>query len=1730
MLKPLARIMPSLSGNIKLVGFLNDLTQTGEETFETFIREAQIIPLTSSLYSKYMPISLLNSSYEWDLMTFYRIYPQYFYEKLFDYSKIDLQKYSLLSKNVNRNSDFEYGVKRISFEKSYGKQLAFFAPIYIESEKDLPDTFEITITLQNSLYETTKKIIINIGKDVTNSKNYFGQYLYNYATKIDDNVVFLSYDTGHAVYYGINVQNGGFNQLKDITVNKIFNRQNTIVNFDNIICQGFERNKLVMRQILPLCFYFNINDILVDEEKENFYGATMKISGAYFKDGFEVLMHDFDHDYSFYQPKITQMNLENGSDMHVYPYPLSNIMNIGYPSLRESLFWKYRFTNKISPNITRWKLKYSNDTYPYITNASPAFSMHQNSLALYKEFPRLYPNVTAVLSKRKSWLNLVLPFGEGKSWYTTKVYENYKTIRNNFATTWFETLKGTRYERISIKKVIDNWEEDRYFYKLKTAVEYDKITSKTMAEVFSIEDRRLDETNTIYGRREYFKQTRNIDDILHYSVDVNKDRKCYFNGILYNLSYLYNAATKPLPNIDKFGVFIYPVFDAISEDDIMNKLYYSNNVILREHGKYINNPNCLINDDMLVSPTQEIFNDIDPIIITDEILHNEVFTYNEKNDGDFIDLRYYNMDWYDINKFYRMDDILNDNYIPEKFWTALYKHSSEGFDIVPIHRSSNFTTCSELYYSDFNSAKVKIEEDIEIPETATLYDYSFFRKSHFISYQDLVTYVSELWFNYEYKNKGNNKYLGPEIEKHANEKTAEIISYIEKANVITYQFNPTLTKPSGEIYTTNVFTSNDWGSPRFYGDKLPYNEVDKDIDFLYIDTYNYNNIINHYNKTWLKNDEKLAYITNGSDGLTDPTFSSLWNSTLSSEIHEEITNDFYAYHVKYAEWGYNAELDEKYEPSYYKRYELTLNYNDDVKLLIEDKSKYYKFRADITQEEIDESQYNIAKNICIIGKDNTYVNNQENNKELKRLLELIYMERNYTYKYFNGYKWLMLDNFSSNDGFIKFLDLRHVKYFIRILHQTYLNKVDMLKSFNDIYIRRRILTEDATVKDIFIKFTDVFNIDGLLIDEVLDVIYKELRFDTNTQLFYFNHLTRNTPQNNSNNVYKNVNSFKTAYIHKDVFYDPSLYINSDGKFDSTKCQFELVYKRKMIKVNDDIWNLINLEERYAAPYKDLYIYEIEEDTEFNAGEKIYQQPIIGETQLYRKVFKPLFNIVEIEAKDKTQIYAEYSVHSITKTEIENPLDSLHPIYHFYRHNKNNTNVMYDMSWLDRNVPIDIHGEKFIYAYSSLAKDNDTNLYSYFHHTYDKYKSNIVKFINYSEFTSYNTLYEVIPIYSTKTVDTISYYSPQSFAELYKNEYDELNKLKDKYASYNDVYWRFTNEETLQTWYGYLSTHDEEYISEYSYIYKNLPSYVFTDHLGLFDKYGLSSYIYNVNGEEKIAAFYVINSTFNNTINSLTMNTYSGEYCKYLSYINGVNVIENPDYVPANYKRLLPFIKNYPLKYFLASSLLACYPKVISIPEEYEIKPVNNDSGKLAYYDICNTEVITSENIMERYFDNIVPVITEKSNINSYMLKFKNSDLQFEPTYFTNEVIYNQEISFNRYPGLKVYNLEDNSYEFIKEREYKFYNDNKYFNLENEIRYTYPKGLTRVEVAIAQLDSEVFKVFIDTIKTNHQLSVMSDTDIEWAFSQYSVSFETVFDEMDLDIENKLYELTIIFRLH
>lgn len=537
MIKPLLRTMPTMSGNVKLACTLLDYNKISNDTYETNIRGAHLYPISSQLFQKSINVSLLNSSWEYDINKFYNAYSDEFYNTIFDINRIEMPLLDKTSVLYPRNTDFEYGVKRISYKKS-GCQYACFAPIYIDNVNDIPNKFVLDVHFQSDNKSTVKHIVVNIGSNKESKYNYIYKYLSKYLSKIDDDVAYMDNVGKTVTYYGIDVVNGGFTKKIDSSVSSLFNIQMPIQMFDETLTIGFSRNRLAIRQIIPLCFYFNLSDILNQHESNIFEFNNVTFSGAYYDKNDKILdWYDFDWDYDNYKSDILVMNSLTGALVQRPGY-VDNIVNNSFPSFNEKYITKYQFSNKLDATFGRWKLKYSDDSYPYITNMSWSFSNNQNSNFKYREFPAAYLNQSGFATiNRYNKYNLSFPYGSGKKEYdriNPRSAKKYKAIMDNYCVNWFDTVN-------------------------------DNVFDGNILDINKVE-----------------------------WYDVNKGYS-FVNSVLYNLNVIYDRIQniKEEDKIDKFAVLLYPNTSSIkSEEEIKKNIKFVKYNITRSHISSVSGANC----------------------------------------------------------------------------------------------------------------------------------------------------------------------------------------------------------------------------------------------------------------------------------------------------------------------------------------------------------------------------------------------------------------------------------------------------------------------------------------------------------------------------------------------------------------------------------------------------------------------------------------------------------------------------------------------------------------------------------------------------------------------------------------------------------------------------------------------------------------------------------------------------------------------------------------------------------------------------------------------------------------------------------------------------------------------------------------------------------------------------------------------------------------------------------
>lgn len=677
MFKSLLRTIPTMSGNFKINCSLTDNKRIDKENFESYIRVADISPLQNILLNRNIKISLLNGSYEYDVCKYFKYYSNKFYSDNYTFDKSDYQILDLYSDNRldSRNKDYEFGCKRLPFSQTE-YQMNFYAPIWCDNINDLPDYFTINLKVGN----IEKNIKIYIGK--YHIKNYLKIYLEKYINKIDNNVITLNQGSKSAVYYGVDVNKGGINAFNDFIISKIFTTQLTQNEFDDLITSGFKRNNIIVRQVLPLSFSFNLMDFFTKNELSYFYYSPISIKGSYNTLNINFELNDFDIDY--YNFNLDKRIYNSNSLNFDTIISSKNLLDQNFPGLREKRNIQYKYDNKLSPLYNRWVLlnydKYyinNSNLYDNILSEEDVKQYGDNYLSFiqnnYMEFPNdLYTNLPFGLFVNGD--NMIIPFGN-----------NLDNI--NYESIWGENVQTEK------KKWIGN---------------YITFMNNYLTNWFNIYPLEKD------GDGNYTINNINYKELLFNGQstwgDVNNN-EIYFNGILYDFNKILKNVEGNI-KIDKFNVFINPILENVENT---NSQYYIRGIINKDNNKL---NNCKIN--LENTPDTGLNNYIIPegdkgASIIDYVYYdtNYLSIVNNKT-GKYVKLEnYYNNNvYYDFYSF--IDKIKTNLSINKNLLSDFSNYKYNGDVLLPFDNYNNLNNDkNEFVYKDYFIFTEDTFKDIE---------------------------------------------------------------------------------------------------------------------------------------------------------------------------------------------------------------------------------------------------------------------------------------------------------------------------------------------------------------------------------------------------------------------------------------------------------------------------------------------------------------------------------------------------------------------------------------------------------------------------------------------------------------------------------------------------------------------------------------------------------------------------------------------------------------------------------------------------------------------------------------------------------------------------------------------------------------------------------------------------------------------------------------------------------
>ena len=1588
MFKPLLRTLPTLSGNITLACKLNEFKKDGNNDFHTYVKYSNFVPLQNNVFDKNIELNMLNGKYEYDIAKFYNIYSNIFYNENFIYNK---KNYALLdldslydSNNDARNKDYEFGCKRIKYSQS-GYQFMFYAPFYIDNVNDLPKYFLLHIKFNDHL---VKRIKIYINEDYKH--NYLGKYIKEYVQQFDDRCIFCLPDSLQATYFGIDVKHGGLIQYKDNEIGALYVNQTTINNFDNTICEGFKRNKLVMSQVIPLSFMFNVNDLLNDYEKEFFEGYNLNIYGYYCSNNdIEYPFYDFDINYTHAYNKYLKYDEYTGK--YSYSFGKSdlnenvNILNVGYPALNESKYIKYAYTNKITPRYCKFKMLLSSDNDPYITNLNYGYTYLQNPNQKYGYFPTMFKGIYP-----QAYVNgkdLRLPIGNDLEKY-------YKTSKYYANTVQINAINIDKYI-----KLMTNYTSSWY-----------TINHKISESVFD-------------------------DRTLWSDVKYNYT---YYKGILYNLSELNEY------NIDKFSVFLNPELKYVNESNITNSIVKANNVLSKTNvGQYsINN----YNDSYLMKTNVKMNIDsisltgpqyIDTEVIPDDTYGIEIdFSTDRIMDCAYIGL--VNASKNGTRYFIGCDK--NGFYVG---WG--------GFQYLGVPYSSKRHKIQLNYMNDrharITGADMDGEVNITLDNLPFTPEYSIWigaanwgGKLHHLYpskiYGVRITKGTELIHEYVPIEKDGYGYLQDNI-------TGEILNTLKNKGILDVaQYEGTSYAHYNKIYDLNSTSSESYISINkmmkqdSYGSYIEETNYDEENTYYkYEDIYRIISI--NFSDTEILNELdtfkiKGYYLLDAQNNINYfETYYDAYNNEYKRFMLTENlfgTNDYNETYNWFKDSLYYVDIRSTNKKPVKDSYE-DIDYNEDI---------YGKLAFFITDNYIHKNDvYNFIYNNLKTNINLDFIINQINNltrysfvrysEENGILLKdyFIKMPINYCSVYVDPYnlntliseynrgksaqnKLSLIDSKDkTSDMFVKIINKDHLIEYCKKLNgnENGIMEFERKPLFNYIYVKNRNWIIDNNVIDI----KDTY----ITLDEFIlkyKLTYKDKLDESGNYTDEYKILLSFADE------YNKVKNTYTLYESIDWFCK----LLSDNR--SSKNNFilnianrevtvDLCFKKKMILLNDNIMKLM-YDNNSLNNYLMLYII----DTAKNTNNDIWN--ILSLNELNGKIYEnidnyltPLFTSPYVNDFDKSTIYS-----MISKGKIKD-----------YKYIYNVGKNFKEINILDTIKSI-VHEDK-IDTLNKLISDNGLSLnwYEYVmkdgndedNEIYEMFAKDIISELNYVQIQQYINL----------KIDFLYKYNLDLFYKFVKSNNITLYSIYDIMSIKYDVIAESD-----------ISSDDIEYIEKYNMFIYN--------HNGLnYGFYYLNFNLDNTNNSFNIINDYNLNIQFD-TINGKDIQSYSSEYFDSIFPILHPFMKTNifNEFVKDNVTIIYPYEAEILIKYATAKSneLLQNQFAMLKDNESdvlYDVitKLSNEKKIKLLRYFNYITPYLKETNTINDCWQLKFMKPNNFEDIEKYSIFYKDDINIYK---YNGIKVYSGD--FNKVT------LEYDNYETINQYEYKHFNDNSLYNLPEEI--------------------------------------------------------------------------------
>ena len=384
----LAKTTPYLSGQWKIDICLN---RSGEDAIAD---RACLTPLSPCIpWSNDNALPLENYTIGESMRHLYRLTKDTFYKDLPNYGG-KLKIYDNENALNTYETDNIMGVRRSPMSR-YNKQFAFLCPLWCEDADSIKNLhFVATVSEKASNVETQREASVRNIKLNDTIIRRFEEWL----DGVNDEILRIDFEKMEGAVKGADPSTGT-TITKECTyiVDNIISRERPLMEVDSMLCHAFSDNCVIAKQLINICFYFNLEDLVDPRFVHEFDGKCVNVSIEAYCGDDKLPLKDIFSNYDFIAKWETNgiSGRWNGNE---------NVLDY----LKDTYCIDTIYENKTTQPIVHWSLTDNNE---YIFNTYKGFNAlvdkNKTTGGFYNIQANPFYGEFSAGSNNLNWLNVI---------------------------------------------------------------------------------------------------------------------------------------------------------------------------------------------------------------------------------------------------------------------------------------------------------------------------------------------------------------------------------------------------------------------------------------------------------------------------------------------------------------------------------------------------------------------------------------------------------------------------------------------------------------------------------------------------------------------------------------------------------------------------------------------------------------------------------------------------------------------------------------------------------------------------------------------------------------------------------------------------------------------------------------------------------------------------------------------------------------------------------------------------------------------------------------------------------------------------------------------------------------------------------------------------------------------------------------------------------------------------